>query len=410
MSTPTTRVQTFTELAYGLFIHYGIYAQLGKGEWVMRKSHIPRERYESLAETFTAERFDGRKIARLARDAGMRYACLTTRHHDGFSLYDCRGLSRYDAPHSVTRRDLVADFVEGCRSENIVPFFYHTTIDWHHPDFQSDFPAYLDYLRESVRILCKYYGPIGGFWFDGNWNRPDVDWQEDQLYEMIRKYQPDAIIVNNTGMEARGGITHPEIDCVTYERGCPDMPPGSSSRPLAAEACDTLKSHWGYVAKDFNYLSPREIIQNLCACRRVGANYLLNVGPEPDGRIPLYEQEALRKAGEWIRLAGDVLYRGRPYVWQKNGKDFILAMDGRLFAFLHDIRVQADVAVLGSSGPGLRSFRGVTQNVHSLRWQDEDVELSFTQQTDQGLLEINVPPSPSGSDMVVGIAVMECDL
>ncbi|MCX7869806.1 MAG: alpha-L-fucosidase, partial [Terrimicrobiaceae bacterium] len=163
------RIAAFENLAFGMFLHYGLYSLLGKGEWIQDFAKIPVEEYARLAGRFTAEHFDGRAIAKLCRQAGMRYACLTTRHHEGFSLYDTRGLNDFDAPHSAARRDLVADFVEGCREEGVIPFFYHTTLDWRWDTIRCDdkrFEEYLDYLRASVEILCSQYGPVGGFWFD----------------------------------------------------------------------------------------------------------------------------------------------------------------------------------------------------------------------------------------------------
>ena len=142
----------------------------------------------------------------------MRYICLATRHHEGFSLYDTQGLTDFDALHSPAKRDLVAEFVEGCRMYDIVPFFYHTTLDWYQENFEKDFDVYLDYLNKSIEILCTHYGPIGGFWFDGNWSKLDADWKENRLYATIRKLQPEAIIVNSTGLFAQGALGNPEID------------------------------------------------------------------------------------------------------------------------------------------------------------------------------------------------------
>ncbi|MBO7150677.1 MAG: alpha-L-fucosidase, partial [Clostridia bacterium] len=174
---PSPRIAAFENFGFGLFIHYGIYSLLEKGEKPMHFYQISNEEYRKLMPKFTADAFSGRELARLAKRAGMRYACLTARHHDGFSLFDTKGLNDYDAPHSAAGRDLIADFVEGCRSEGIVPFLYHTTLDWYDSRFKDDFPAYLAYLNASVELLCKNYGPIGGFWFDGNWSRKDVDWK-----------------------------------------------------------------------------------------------------------------------------------------------------------------------------------------------------------------------------------------
>ena len=218
---PEKRIADFEKLGFGLFIHWGLYAQIGKGEWVMNLADIPKEEYAKLAATFTAENFSGREIARTAKKAGMKYAVLTTRHHDGFSLYDTCGLNDFDAPHAACKRDLVRDFVDGCNSEGILPFFYHTTLDWREESFRTDFKEYQKYLRRSVEILCTNYGKIGGLWFDGNWSRTDVDWEEDALYSLIRKNQPDAMIINNTGLDARGFIGKSYIDSVTFEQGKP---------------------------------------------------------------------------------------------------------------------------------------------------------------------------------------------
>ena len=168
---------------------------------ILRKGQeqIPGAEYRKLQESFAGENFDAEKIARLAAETGMKYAVLTTRHHGGFSLYDTKGLNSFDSIHSPAGRDFTREFAEACRAEGIKPFFYHTTLDWMEEDFEKDFDRYLEYLRQSVEILCTEYGEIGGFWFDGNWSRPDADWKLDELYGMIRRLQPNALIINNTG-------------------------------------------------------------------------------------------------------------------------------------------------------------------------------------------------------------------
>ena len=288
--TPEPRIARFERMGYGMFIHWGLYAHLGQGEWVQHLRKVPMDEYARIKDTFTAEEFDGRQIAAIAKAAGMQYITLTSRHHDGFSLYDTRGLSDHDAPHSAAGRDLVAELIEGCRAEGISPHFYHTTLDWYQPSFHNDFDAYLDYLHQSIEVLCTSYGAIGGLWFDGNWSKPDADWKEDRLYGIIRQHQPEAMIVNNTGLSALGALGHPEIDSVTFEQGRPaPMSRADKDKYVAAEMCQTMNRHWGIGAEDFNCMSPAEIIGHLCTCRKVGANYLFNVGPTASGRIPDYE-------------------------------------------------------------------------------------------------------------------------
>lgn len=403
---PEPRIARFERLGYGMFIHWGLYSQLGQGEWVQHLRKIPMDEYARLKDSFTAEDFDGRAIARTARQAGMRYVTLTSRHHDGFSLYDTRGLSDHDAPHSAAGRDLVAELIEGCRAEDIVPFFYHTTLDWFQPDFANDFDAYLEYLHKSIEVLCTQYGDIGGLWFDGNWSKPDADWKEDRLYAMIRRHQPEAMIINNTGLSARGHAGHAEIDSVTFEQGRP-TPMNRAGMPkyIAAEMCQTFNRHWGIGAEDFNYLSPRQVIENLCACRKVGANYLLNVGPTAAGAIPAYEAATLRRVGEWVHGQEHVIHDAGVSTARGIGADFALQADDALYLFIHNLSVGGDAHVsVGGGGAGPRGFTGVDRAVESVRWLDNDETLSFTHNADSGLLCIDATGYPYGVDRVVRVA------
>lgn len=407
--TPEPRIARFEKLAYGMFMHWGLYSQLGRGEWVMNIEKIPVEEYRKLKDTFTAEEFDGRAIAATARRAGMRYVTLTTRHHEGFSLYDTRGLSDYDAPHSPAGRDLVREFVDGCRAEGIVPFFYHTTLDWYQPSFSADFDAYLEYLRKSVEVLCTHYGEIGGLWFDGNWSKPDADWREDELYGMIRRLQPEAMIINNTGLDARGRVGNPEIDSVTFEQGRPTpMDRRGMPKYVAAEMCQTMNRHWGIGARDFAYMAPGPIIEHLCACRKVGANYLLNVGPTAGGRIPAYEKAALERAGDWVRMFADAVYEGKPCGIEGPGHDFGLRSEQGLYLFAHDLAAGGDEhVVVDVQGAGPRTFQGVEGEVKSIRWIDSGEELTFERKVDTGELTVNVTGYPYGTNLVVRGAKVE---
>ena len=406
---PLPRIARFERLGYGLFMHWGLYSQLGRGEWIQHQAKIPVKKYEKLAAKFSAKDFDARAFARMARTAGMRYITLTTRHHEGFSLYDTRGLSTFDAPHSPAKRDLVAEFVEACRAEKIVPFLYHTTLDWRWDSANcSDdkFNQYLDYLHASVEVLCRHYGKLGGLWFDGNWSRPQADWKEDRLYAIIRKYQPEAMIINNTGLDAQGAKGHPEIDSTTFEQGLPNSPDRRGwPKYVAGEMCETINGHWGTGHKDFNFKSPAEIIQHLCGCRKVGANYLLNVGPTATGAIPDYEAAALHKVGAWIALHGNLIYDGRPTTVKCQGRDFLLEMDGRYYYFAHDLARRGDAHVVkqgGGNGP--RSVDAFPIRIRSVRWLDENKKGRFTQSSDHSLLTLDCEGYDYGNDMVVRVA------
>lgn len=409
--TPLPRVARFEKLAYGLFLHWGLYSLLGRGEWAQSAEEISVEEYAKLKDSFTAEDFDARAIARFARECGMKYITLTTRHHDGFSLYDTRGLSDFDAPHSPAGRDLVAEFVEGCRAEGIVPFFYHTTLDWRWDTAncsEERFNEYLEYLNASVEVLCKHYGPIGGLWFDGNWSR-NIDWKEDALYATIRRHQPEAMIINNTGLGAQGGLGHPEIDSTTFEQGLP-VAPNREGWPkyLAGEMCKTMNSHWGIAVRDYAYMSPAQIIEQLAACRKVGANYLLNVGPTAGGAIPPYEEAALRRVGEWVAANGAALYEGKPVKAAFSGRDFVLEAPDGLYYFAHDLGQWGSEHVVATNGSsGLRAIAGLNQPIHAAHWIDGEKPIAFTQDTEQGIIALNLEAFPYGVDPVVRVAKLE---
>lgn len=412
---PEPRVARFEKMAFGLFLHWGLYSLLGRGEWVMEREGIPADEYARLKDRFDAKDFRPREIAKMAKQAGMKYITLTTRHHDGFSLYDTKGLNQFDAPHSAAGRDLIAEFVEGCRAEGIMPVFYHTTLDWRWDTINCDektFSEYLDYLFKSVETLCSNYGEIGGLWFDGNWSRPDADWKLDRLYTMIHEKQPEALIVNNTGLSHRGEFEHPEIDSVTFEQGVPGgINREGAGKYVAGEMCKTMNSHWGIGFNDFNYMSMGEMIENLALCRKVGANYLLNVGPTPGGVIPEYEAASLRRMGEWAKMHSDAVYASAPvHEISCQGKDFLLkGDDGKYYYFTFNLEIagHAHVTVSGPGWIGPRGFTGFNEKIKKVRWMDNDEKLDFTQNPETGLTSINCTGYPYGTDLVVRVAEIE---
>jgi len=413
---PLPRVAAFEKLGFGLFVHWGLYSQLGRGEWTQNIHRIPAREYEKLQSTFTACDFDAEDLARTARDAGMKYIVLTSRHHEGFSLYDTCGLNTYDAPHSPAGRDLVSEYVAACRKYDIVPFFYHTTIDWHWEykttaDLsKEDFSRYLDYLHASVKLLCTNYGPIGGLWFDGNWARPGDDWKEDRLYGMIRKYQPEAMIINNTGLGNLGRVGHPEIDSVTYEQGSGQpLDREGHAKYVAAEVCRTMNSHWGLGGNDLNFLSPAEVIRLLARCRGCGANLLLNIGPEAQGKVPEYEKQLLRKTGVWCRLYEEAVYAAKPAagIVCRQG-DFMLREGSSFYYFVGGLGRCGDSNVtVGTNGVGSRAVDNFTEKVSSIRWLDNGEELRFVQDPGKGMLSIFCTGFPYGTDTVVRVAKIE---
>lgn len=402
---PEKRVTDFENLGFGMFVHWGLYSQLGMGEWTYFIHKRDMDEYQKLKETFTAEDFDAEALVLMAKNAGCKYITLTTRHHEGFSLYDTKGLNDFDAPHSAAKRDLIREFVDACNKHGIIPFFYHTTLDWYNPDFDNDFDKYLDYLRKSVEVLCRNYGKIGGFWFDGNWSRKDCDWKEDELYALIRKYQPDAIIVNNTGLGARGEVGNPEIDAVTFEQGRPTpMDREGMAKYVAAEMCYTLNDHWGIGHNDFNYKSPIQLIEALCSCRRVGANLLLNIGPTAQGGVDPFQKELMMLLGKWMALYGEAIYNGRPHsAVCGNKKNFVLQSQEYLYFFVHDLRIGGDGNVTVDRAQNNDFvFYNVPEKIESIQWMDNGEKLEFIRTDDT--LSLRATNFPYGTSACVRVA------
>lgn len=405
------RIERFQKLGLGLFLHWGLYSLVEKGEWAWNILKLDAKSYRSLIHRFDAAEFDPRGLAHLARACGFRYIVLTTRHHDGFSLYDTRGLSTFDACHSLADRDLVAEFVEGCRAEGILPFFYHTTLDWTWQDQsteelgEDDFQDYLDYLCESVEILCRHYGDVGGFWFDGNWSRPDSDWKEDRLYHTIRQYQPNAIIVNNTGLFARGQTGHPEIDCLTYEQGLPEAPDQTEwPKYLAGEMCQTFNHHWGYARDDFHYLSLKEIIENYAQCRKVGMNYLFNVGPLGSGAIPGLEKEILIRFGQWMDGTGHSLLDTVPTSIQSDSPDvFMMQGVNGFYGVVFGLGIKGNAAVtVDTDGSKLVTLTDIPEPIKLARWLDNGEQLEIKRLSEDSY-NIRLTANPYGRNQVVRV-------
>ncbi len=364
-------VREFEKKGFGLFVHFGLYSIIGKGEWVKEVHQVADEVYEPLTQKFKVKKSWAKDLVKIAKKAGCRYITLTTRHHDGFSLFDTKGLNDYDAPHSLCGRDLVREFVDACNEGGILPMFYHTLLDWRHPDFNTNFPSYIDYLVKSIELLCSNYGTIGGLWFDGMWSKPNEDWQEDRIYGMIRKLQPTAMIINNTGLSELGKVGHPEIDSVTFERGKPSFV-DNSDRHRAGEMCQVLNDHWGYAEDDYNYKPVREIIENLVECRYYGCNFLLNVGPTADGSVRLMDRCILEFVGKWIKQNKNFIYSAGISDITSDDAYILKGENGKYYAVIKDVNMTADVNV--QLGQAAKTVTLKTdKKIKKIKWLDNGV-------------------------------------
>ncbi len=359
-------IENFERLGFGLFVHFGLYSVVGKGEWYLHLNPKANAmEYEKLTGKFRINKNWAKELVKTAKRAGCKYITLTTRHHDGFSLYDTCGLNEYDAPHSACGRDLIREFVDACNEGGIMPMFYHTLLDWREESFEKDFPAYIDYLVKSIEILCKNYGKIGGFWFDGMWSKKDEDWQEDRLYGTIRHYQPEAMIINNTGLSECGKVGHPELDSVTFERGAPAFV-DNSDKHRAGEMCQVLNDHWGYAAGDVNYKSIKELIENLVDCRSFNCNFLLNVGLRDNGSVKPMDGCMMNEIGNWIRKNKGFIYGASASDVQAENATILQGKDC-FYAVIKNVPMSADPNVQRAENMG--QVR-VDAQIVDARWLD----------------------------------------
>ena len=398
-----TRIKRFRRAGLGLFLHYGIYSVIGRGEWARKLCPIGEDEYEAAIGRFTCARLDFDAICKNAFENGFRYVVFTARHHDGFSLYDTEGISEYSSLNYGPRRDLVGEFVGACKKYGLLPIVYHTTVDWHHPLYQNDFEGYLGYLRDSVKRLCESYPDIGGFWFDGTWERND-DWQEDLLYQTIRSRLPEAIIINNTGLNELGRTGNPEIDSVTFERGKPKKI-DSPNKILAGEMCDVVNTHWGIASGDIDYKSARYLIESMIDCRRYNCNYLLNVPLESDGSFSHINLGLLEQIGARNRTYPFAM---RALCYHDEGKDFFIELDGEIYLVVFGLGVNGDENVIKKNGRGKTlTFERFPVRVKEIRYEDNKKELPFSYEGNR--LTIFAENFDYGSNMIVRIAKVKTE-
>lgn len=256
-----------------------------------------------------------------------------------------------------------------------------------------------------MELLCTNYGKIGGIWFDGMWDKPDADWEEDALYGMIRSHQPEAMIINNTGLSARGELGHIELDSVTFERGKP-QPLNFEGVPkyVASEMCEIFADHWGYAREDLDYHSPAQMIQELAECRRYGANMLLNVGPMGDGSLRPMDAATLGIVGEWIDYYEEAIRAPRPSgIPVKNKEEDFLLKDGNnYYLFCFRLPMRADANVAQNEEADFSDQFELEDKITAITWMDNGETVAYEQAGSQ--VTVHTVPFSYGRNLVVRVA------
>jgi alpha-L-fucosidase len=346
-------VKWFRQARFGMFIHWGIYSLLGRGEWVMNNEKIPIAEYENLAPQFNPTEFNAHEWVQLAKEAGAKYITITSKHHDGFCMFNSR-LTDWDIiDRTPFKRDPLKELADECHRQGIKLFFYYSQLDWHHPDYfprgstgktagrpeSGDWERYKEYYIGQVRELCTNYGEIGGIWFDGWWDKPTADWSQETLYPMIHRLQPKALVGNN-----HHHAPFPGEDFQMFEQDLPGENTAGFNQAgvsdLPKETCRTINNSWGLNTRDTANKSGAELTRYLIQAAGRDANLLLNTGPLPTGKILPEHQERYREIGRWLKMIGSIVYntRGGPFPPAKWGVSTCRGTD----VFLHILNWPAD--------------------------------------------------------------------
>lgn len=317
--------QDFSDAKLGIFIHWGIYSMYGRGEWFMTNENVDRHEYAKQADAFYPHRFDANEWAKVFKEAGAKYICFTSRHHDGFSMWDTKQ-SDYDIMNTPYGKDVLKSLAKACDKNDLKLHLYYSHIDWTREDYPAgrtgrgtgknpaneNWGQYYKFMNDQLTELLTNYGPIGAIWFDGWWDHDQdsvaFDWQLPEQYELIHRLQPSCLVANNHHQTPFEGE-----DIQIFERDVPGENhaglSGQSISRLPLETCQTMNGMWGYKVTDTNYKSFNQLVQLLVKTASKGGNLLLNVGPQPNGELPAMAVTRLKELGQWLKVNGKAIYK-----------------------------------------------------------------------------------------------------
>jgi alpha-L-fucosidase len=332
--TKDERMTWWRQARFGLFIHWGVYSvpagewkgrkSPGGGEWIMEQAKIPVSEYEQLAEQFNPVKFNADEWVRIAKDAGMKYIVITSKHHDGFCMWDSK-VTDYDiADATPFKKDVLKELARACKKQGLKLCFYHSIMDWHHPDAQAPFyPNYNDtsrsnpnfaryvenYLKPQIEELVTNYGPLGVLWFDGEWIKDWTEPQGNDMYNYVRSLQADIIVNNRVGKGRKGMEGLSKSEEYAGDFGTPEQQIPPTGLPgVDWETCMTMNDTWGYKSHDNSWKSAQDLIRKLADIASKGGNFLLNVGPTSEGLIPAPSVERLAVMGQWMKVNSESIY------------------------------------------------------------------------------------------------------
>ena len=345
------RTEWFRQGKFGMFIHWGVYAVPagvykgkevgGIGEWIMNRGKIPIPEYETFAKQFNPTKFNAKEWVRIAKDAGMTYMVITSKHHDGFCMWDSKH-TEYDIIDATPfTRDPLKELAQACREAGIKLSFYHSIMDWHHPDAKAlGFPTYREHLKAQVKELITGYGPLGILWFDGEWIGEWDQAKGADLYTFCRTLQPSLIVNNRVGKR--------KTNDGDYETPEQNIPAGAIKGRLW-ETCMTMNNTWGFKTNDHNWKPAGDLVRKLIDIASKGGNFLLNVGPTAEGLIPEPSIVRLKEIGRWLKRNGDAIYGTTASPWTKHSFDGRCTVKGKTL-YVHVFNWDGPIRLVGIKG------------------------------------------------------------
>lgn len=421
-SSNDTRMAWWREARFGMFIHWGLYAipagewngETNYGEWIRANAKIPLETYDQFLGKFNPTKFDANAWVKMAKDAGMKYIVITTKHHDGFALFDSK-VSDFDVMSSPFKRDVLKELAEACKKEDITLCFYHSIMDWHHPDYLprrdwetdrssdgANFEKYVAYLKAQLKELTSNYGKIGVMWFDGEWERTWTHERGKDLYNYVRTLQP-SIIINNRIDVGRGGMQgFNKSSEYVGDFGTPEQEiPATGAPGIDWETCMTMNDHWGYNSHNQNWKSSQDLVRKLIDIASKGGNFLLNVGPTSEGLFPDASVQRLREMGTWMKQNGESIYgtTASPFkalTWGRCTQKKV-GNGTRLYLHIFDWPQNGRITIpgLGNDISRVYSLAGKTSLTATRNWADYTIDISKLKKDDFAnviVVELNAAP------------------
>jgi len=372
----------FQDAKLGMFIHWGVYSILGDGEWVMNNQRIDKQTYQKLPSFFNPINYDPKEWVALAKVAGMKYITITSKHHDGFAMFDSK-LTDWDIiERTPYKKDVIKMLADECKKEGIKLFFYHSQLDWFQENYfprgntgqtagrpdKGDWYKYLDFMDGQLTELLTNYGEIGGIWFDGHWDKKDSDWRLDKTYGLIHSLQPACLIGSNHHL-----TPFPGEDFQMFEKDLPGQKTTGFNQEqtvgqLPLETCETMNNSWGFNLQDKNYKSTKNLIQYIVKAAGLNSNFLLNVGPMPNGKIQPEFVSTLKEIGSWINKNGETIYgtRGGPVTPRSWG---VTTQKGNK-VYVHILNPEDNNILIPDFGKKIRSITTFGQGVKIKYKQD----------------------------------------